>query len=290
MTSKINAELAKILSKDKNLRPEAEQILERLSIMKDTAPTSAQKESLQLCCKLLDSAVAFDEAIKQTLEKAKEKPDAEYVPSAITQQKTTNEAQLKEIAARYSMGDRIQEFMTALQFKPESLTTEQFEQFRVVCEQVKQGMELSMVAQGVLNQAKAQPGKAQPEAVGTALAQRKDSTLTTDRPFPTIVEQSQEIEGIPIDGDAAAAWGNLSKAGAAVEADKLATAPFDGMIETAERIRDQAAKLKQLGSNRFLQDFNEAFNDPALIERVKEQALGKLPTEWADRLNSKTKD
>jgi hypothetical protein len=204
--------------------------------------------------------------------------------------KIQNEAQLKEIAARYSMGDRISEITSALKLKPESITTEQFEQFRVVCEQVKQGMDLGMVAPGVLNKAKAKPSVPGPERDGTALAQRQESTLTTDRPFPAIVEQSQEIEYIPMDGDAAAAWGSLSKAGAAVEADKLATAPFDGMIETAERIREQAAKLKQLGSNRFLQDFNEAFNDPALIERVKEQALGKLPPEWADRLNSKTKD
>jgi hypothetical protein len=201
--------------------------------------------------------------------------------------KIQNEAQLKEIAARYSMGDRIPELISALKLKPESIAVEQFEQFRMVCEQVQHGMALPMVAQGVLNQAKAKPSGS---GGGTALAQRKESTLTTDRPFPAIVGQSQEIDGIPMDGDAAAAWGSLSKAGAAVEADKLATAPFDGMIETAERIRDQAAKLKQLGSNQFLQDFNEAFNDPALIERVKDQALGKLPPEWADRLNSKTKD
>jgi hypothetical protein len=204
--------------------------------------------------------------------------------------KIQNEAQLKEIAARYSMGDRIQKFMTALQFKPESLTTDQFEQFRIVCEQVKQGMELSIVAQEVLNQAKAQLGKAQPEAVGTALAPRRDAGLATDRPFPAILEQSQEIEGIPLDGEAATLWDNLSKAGAAVEAEQLATAPFDGMIETAERIRQQAANLRQRGSNQFLSDFSEAFNDPALVERVKLQALGKLPPEWADRLNSKTKD
>jgi hypothetical protein len=80
MTTKINSELIKILSKDKNLRLEAEQILERLSVQKDSLPTARQKESLLLCCKLLDSAVALDDAIQQTLEKAKEKPDAEYVP------------------------------------------------------------------------------------------------------------------------------------------------------------------------------------------------------------------
>jgi hypothetical protein len=286
MTTKINAALVKILNKDNNLRAEAEQILERLSISKDTAPTSGQKESLLFCCKLLDSAVALDDAIQQTLEKAKEKPDAEYLPNAIAQQKTTNEAELQEIAARYSMGDRISEIMSALQLKTESITTEQFEQFREVCEQVQQGIDLGIVAQGVLNKAKAKPSVS---GGGTALAQRKESAPTTTRPFPAIVEQSQEIEGILLDGEAATVWDNLSIAGATFEAENLATAPFDGMIETAERIREQAANLKQLGSNRFLQDFNEAFNDPALLERVQEQALGKLPPEWADRLNSKTK-
>jgi hypothetical protein len=79
MTTKINAELVKILSKDKSMRPEAEQILERLSVQKDSLPTARQKESLLFCCKLLDSAVALDDAIQQTLEKVEEKPDAEYV-------------------------------------------------------------------------------------------------------------------------------------------------------------------------------------------------------------------
>jgi hypothetical protein len=79
--TKINAELVKILSKDRNLRLEAEQILERLSVPKAAPPTLGQKESLQFCCKLLDSAVGLEDAIKQTLEKVKEKPDAEYVPS-----------------------------------------------------------------------------------------------------------------------------------------------------------------------------------------------------------------
>jgi hypothetical protein len=287
MTTKINAELVKILSKDRNLRPEAEQILERLSVQKDSLPTARQKESLLFCCKLLDSAVALDEAIQQTLKNEKEKPDAEYVSNTIAQQKNINEAQLQEIAARYSMGDRISEITSALKLKPEGITTEQFEQFREVCEQVQQGMALPMVAQGVLNKAKAKPSAS---GGGTALAQRKDSAPTTNRPMPELVGQNVSIEGVPLDGEAASLWDNLSKAGAAVEAEQLATAPFDGMIETAERIRQQAANLRQRGSNQFLADFSEAFNDPALVERVKLQALGKLPPEWADRLNSETKD
>lgn len=83
--------------------------------------------------------------------------------------KPINEAQLNEIAARYSMGDRVQEFMKALAFKSDSLTTEQFEQFRQVCEQVKQGMDLSLAVQGVLNKASAKPAaKPFPESVQNA--------------------------------------------------------------------------------------------------------------------------
>jgi hypothetical protein len=208
--------------------------------------------------------------------------------------KIQNEAQLKEIAARYSMSDRIPELMSALKLKPESITAEQFEQFREVCEQVQQSMDLGMVANAQLEKGKAAKAQSAPasgnQAVGTALASRKDSAPTTNRPFPATVGQSEELDDIPLDGEAATLWDSLSKAGAAVEAENLATAPFDGMIDAAERIRRQAANLRQRGSNQFLGDFSEAFNDPALVERVKLQALGKLPPAWADRLNSKTKD
>jgi hypothetical protein len=283
MTTKINPELAKILSKDKSLRPDAEQILERLSVQKDSLPNASQKEALLFCCKLLDSAVAIDEAIVQTLENAKEKPDAEYVPTSAIQQKPINEAQLKEIAARYSMGDRISEINSALKLKPEGITTEQFEQFREVCEQVQQGMALPMVAQGVLNKAKATPSAS---GGGTALAPRKDSTLTTDRPFPAIVEQGAvKIEHAPLDGEAAALWGKVADIGASTDAQTLANSPFDGIREASDRIRAEANGLKQHGAQIYFEKFGKAFNDPALLKKVAEQNLGKFPPEWD--LNSK---
>jgi hypothetical protein len=284
MTTKINAELVKILSKDKNLRPEAEQILERLSISKDTAPTLGQKESLLFCCKLLDSAVALDKAIQQTLEKAKEKPDAEYVPNAkaphqeYAQQRPINEAQLKEIAARYSLGDRISEITSALQLKTESITTEQFEQFRVVCEQVQQGIDLGIVAQGVLNKAQAKPSVS---GGGTALTQRKESAPTTTRPMPELVEQSAvRIEHTPLKGEASDLWNKIADIGASADAETLATSPFDGIKKASVRIRAEANALEQHGEQIYFEKFGKAFNDPALLKKVAEQNLGKFPKEW----------
>ena len=291
MTTKIIAALVKILSKDNNLRAEAEQILERLSISKDTAPTSGQKESLLFCCKLLDSAVALDDAIQQTLEKAKEKPDAEYVPNtkvsssrAMTLQE--NETELREIAARYSMSDRIQEFMADLQFDPKSMTNEQFEQFRQVCEQVQQGIALPMVVQGVLNQAKAKPsvpeGKSLPERGGAALVQRKE-----DRPLPSFVAGTGitavaevDLTGIPLEDGVAKTWDEVAKVGAASDADSLAGAPFDGIIEGSEFINEKAEALKQHGFNLYMKKFDEEMHDPGLVKRVEDKYLGKFPARW----------
>lgn len=208
--TKLNPGLIKILSKDNNLRPEAEQILERLSISKDTVPSSGQKESLQLCCKLLDSAVGFDDAIAQTLD-AKGKPDAEYVP----------------------------------QLAPASGN----------------------------------------QAVDTALAPRKASTPTT-RSFPGLVEQSvARIEHAPLDGEASELWGKVADIGASVDAETLATSPFDGIKKASERIRAEANALEQHGEQIYFEKFGKAFNDPALLKKVAEQNLGKFPPEWD--LNSK---
>jgi hypothetical protein len=104
MTTKINAELVKILSKDQNLRLEAEQILERLSVPKNTPPTLGQKESLQFCCKLLDSAVALDDAIKQTLEK--DKSDAVKAKSVVPEVSVSEGANREVSAALAPTKDR----------------------------------------------------------------------------------------------------------------------------------------------------------------------------------------
>jgi hypothetical protein len=192
--------------------------------------------------------------------------------------KPINEAQLKEIAARYSMSDRTPEITSALKLKLESMTAEQFEQFRVVCEQVQQGMDLGIVAQGVLNKAKAQPSV---PVDGAALAQRKESKLTTDRPMPELVEQSAaKIEHTPLKGEASDLWGKIADIGAAVDAETLATSPFDGIKKASERIRAEANALEQHGEQIYFEKFGKAFNDPALLKKVAEQNLGKFPPEW----------
>jgi hypothetical protein len=197
--------------------------------------------------------------------------------------KIQNEAQLNEIAARYSMSDRISELSSALKLKPESMTTEQFEQFREVCEQVQQGIDLGIVAQGVLNKAKAQPSV---PVDGTALAQRQDSTPATTRPMPELVKQNAaKIEYAPLDGEAADLWGKVADIGASVDAQTLANSPFDGIREASKRIQAEADGLKQHGAQIYFEKFGKAFNDPALLKRVAEQNLGKFPPEWD--LNSK---
>lgn len=204
--------------------------------------------------------------------------------------KIQNEAELQKIAARYSMGDRMPEITSALKLKPESITAEQLEQFRVVCEQVQQGMDLGMVANAQLEKGKApkpQPESGSPnQAVGTALAPRKESAPTTTRPMPDLVKQGAvKIEHVPLEGEAADLWGKIADIGASVDAETLATSPFDGIKKASARIRAEANALEQYGSQVYLEKFGKAFNDPALLKKVAEQNLGKFPSEWD--LNSK---
>ena len=80
--------------------------------------------------------------------------------------KPHHEHQLQEIALRYSQTERIPEITAALKLKLGSISEDQFKMFQSVCEQVQQGMDLGMVAQAALEQAKAAKSKkapAQPE-------------------------------------------------------------------------------------------------------------------------------
>jgi hypothetical protein len=281
MTTKINSELVKILSKDKNLRLEAEQILERLSVPKDAPPASGQKESLQLCCKLLDSAVSLDDAIKQVLEKVKEKPDAEYVPSAINQE-NINKAQLQEIAERYSMGDRVQEFMMALQFNVESLTTEQFEMFRTACEQVRQGIELPIVAQGVLNMTKTESSsKKSPQSIQDAAAKHPPTQSTaiapkTDRPKSGLITQEHgAIEGVPLDleGSMTRLWDETLEQRIDCDAAEIAGAPFDAIEDASNEISPD--KLYSSYRGRYFEGMKKRLDSPEMLNYAMGLAKGK---------------
>jgi hypothetical protein len=281
MTTKINSELGRILTKDKNLRPEAKQILERLSVHKEASPTLEQKESLQLCCKLLDSAVGLDDAIKQVLERVKEKPDSEYVPSAINQE-NINKDQLQEIAERYSMGDRVQEFMMALQFNVESLTPEQFEMFRTACAQVQQGIELPIVAQGVLNKTKAESSSEKsPQSIQDATAKHPVTQSTaiapkTDRPTSGLITQEHgAIEGVPLDleGSMTRLWDETLERRVDRDAAEIAGAPFNAIEDASNEISPD--KLYSSYRGRYFQGIKKRLDSPEMLNYATELAKGK---------------
>jgi hypothetical protein len=191
--------------------------------------------------------------------------------------KIQNEAQLKEIAARYVMGDRIPELISALKLKPESIAVEQFEQFRMVCEQVQQGMELPMVAQGVLNKAQAKPavsgGKAQSgpgsanQAVGTALAPRIMPGLIT--------QGNASIEGIPLDleGSMTHLWDETLGQRVDQDAAAIVKAPFDAINDASESIAPD--KLYENYRGRYFRDMKVKLDSPEMIAYAKNLAKGK---------------
>ena len=197
--------------------------------------------------------------------------------------KPINEAQLKEIADRYSLSDRVPEITSALKLKPESITTEQFEQFRIVCEQVQKGMDLQMVANAQLDKGKA--AKAKPAMPEFASQSEPGSAIapTKDKPKSGLIArttQPVDLTGIPIDGGVARYWDRIAEVGAAADADDLAGAPFDGIVEGSEFVGDKAEALRQHGFNLYMEKFDTAMKDPELIKRVEDKYLGKLPERW----------
>jgi hypothetical protein len=185
--------------------------------------------------------------------------------------KIQNEAQLKEIAARYVMGDRIPELTSALKLKPESMTVEQFEQFRMVCEQVQQGMDLGMVANAQLEKGKAlkpQPGpESANQAVGTALA---------PRPMPGLITQGNaSIEGIPLDleGSMTHLWDETLGQRVDQDAAAIVKAPFDAINDASESIAPD--KLYENYRGRYFRDMKVKLDSPEMIAYAKDLAKGK---------------
>jgi hypothetical protein len=106
---------------------------------------------------------------------------------------------------------------------------------------------------------------------------------TGSKPMPKLVPrktQPVDLEGIPIDGGVATYWGHVAKAGATADADALAGAPFDGIVEGSEFVGEREEALRQHGFNLYMTNFDEAMKDPELIKRVEEKYLGKLPERW----------
>jgi hypothetical protein len=145
-------------------------ILSALSI-KTENPNEVQLKGFERVCELIKGGTPLEKAAQTVADDAKAKTTVKDNSGPVQNMAVIEcEAQLKEIAARYSMSDRIPEIITALKLKPESITTEQFEQVRVVCEQVQQGMDLQMVAQGLLDKAKPVPPRPYPGLIQDAVA------------------------------------------------------------------------------------------------------------------------
>lgn len=89
-----------------------------------------------------------------------------------------------------------------------------------------------------------------------------------------------DLTGIPVHDGVANTWDEVAKVGAASDADALAGAPFDGIIEGSDYVNDKAEALKQHGFNLYMEKFDEAMHDPELAKRVEDKYLGKFPARW----------
>jgi hypothetical protein len=104
------------------------------------------------------------------------------------------------------------------------------------------------------------------------------SFATTETGLKTVAKV--DLTGIPVDDGVATAWVEVAKVGAASDADALAGAPFDGIIEGSDYVNEKAEALKQHGFNLYMEKFDEAMHDPELAKRVEDKYLGKFPARW----------
>lgn len=205
--------------------------------------------------------------------------------------KPINEAQLKEIADRHSMSDRIPEITSALKLKIETITDEQFEQFRIVCEQVQKGMDLGMVANAQLEKGKAAKAKPQPETGNasastedniiasvvassneSAIAPRKGSVPAKDRPLPGLAKQSSEMEFMP-DGQSADLLEEFADDLVGDDALNLAQEPFLGVRNAADSV--DASQMRDYGRQVYYRKLKAKMNSPEVIAALRQKFLGK---------------
>jgi hypothetical protein len=120
-----------------------------------------------------DESLKMIQALQEIRKDSKVKSWTEAV---VIYRKPIQQAQLKEITLRHAIGDeRIPEILTLLKLKLGTLTDEHFGQFLEVCQQLQQNMDLPIVAQGVLNKAKAAKAKPMPELVQPPESDKKPS-------------------------------------------------------------------------------------------------------------------
>lgn len=125
---------------------------------------------------------------------------------------------------------------------------------------------------------------------GAAKKYKESHAIKTkgDRPLPSFsateaglkTVATVDLTGIPVDDGVAKSWDEVAQVGAASDADTLAGAPFDGIIEGSDYVNDKAEALKQHGFNLYMEKFDEAMHDPELAKRVEDKYLGKFPARW----------
>jgi hypothetical protein len=179
--------------------------------------------------------------------------------------------QLQQIAQRYSMDERIPEFLSALKLKPDNLTEAQFEQFRKVCEQVQQGMEPSIVAQGVLNEAKAKPSPASGAMAKTDGRSEGDTDLVVAAKNEITAPASRFNESTP--GDVREAISQFPREDAQAVVLKSPGIIADA-IEVAHDTTEQG--LTNFVQQEWFDEYRKGVSDPAFGSQVREMlAQGK---------------
>lgn len=214
------------------------------------------------------------EIIRALQEIRKDKKVQTWPEAFVIYIKPINEAQLKEIADRHSMSDRISEITSALKLKPETITDEQFEQFRVVCEQVQQGMDLQMVANAQLDKGKI--AKAKPTMPEFASQQEPGSAIapTKAKPNPGLAVQ-EAIEGIPLDleGNMTHLWDETLERRVEDDASAIVGAPFDAIDDASDEISPD--KLYASYRGRYFQGMKQRLDSPEMLAYAKDRAKGK---------------
>jgi hypothetical protein len=96
--TKLPTPIQDALNFDGNQHPDSQKILESLEIGEN--PSQEQIQSVVYCSKLLNSGIATDAAIKQTLEQQKSSELAKSQPSAVVQQDLSDaqQAGIREVA------------------------------------------------------------------------------------------------------------------------------------------------------------------------------------------------
>jgi hypothetical protein len=253
-------------------------ILIALNIKTDN-PSEIQLKGFERVCELMKGGIPLEKAAQDVADEAKAKATAKDNPVPAPKMTVAErEAQLNEIASRYSMGDRVQEFMKALALKSDSLTTEQFEQFRQVCEQVQKGMELAMVAQGVLNKPSAKPAATKPfpgsvqNAATTAKGQGDEQAGLVVAPKVELTAPvSQFTESIP--GDVREAISRFPREDAQAVVLKSPSIIADA-IEDAHDATEQG--LTKFVKEEWFDEYRQGVTNPDFAKQVREMlAQGK---------------